>query len=126
MEITVNINADTLAGAINNLARAMLIDNNSIAESINSLVLSASPIEAEAVKSKPEPKEEPKEEPKPELKEENVEPSYRIEDVRAAFSTFAKAKGKDKAKEILARFNSSKVTEIKESDYNAVMKVLEG
>lgn len=122
MEITVNINADTLAGAINNLARAMLIDNNSIAESINSLVLSASPIEAEAVKSKPEPKEEPK----PELKEENVEPSYRIEDVRAAFSTFAKAKGKDKAKEILARFNSSKVTEIKESDYNAVMKVLEG
>ena len=46
--------------------------------------------------------------------------------VRTAFATFAKAKGKDKAKEILAQFNAHKVTELKEDDYNAVMKVLEG
>lgn len=120
MEITVNINADTLAEAINNLA-----------ESINNIALSASPIEAVAVKPEPkqekaEPKAKPKKEPKAEPKKEKEEPSYKIEDVRAAFSTFAKAKGKDKAKEILAQFSASKVTELKEGDYNEVMKVLEG
>lgn len=146
MEITVNIQADELAGAINNLAEALLVDNNNLAESINNLALSVGPIEAvkaepkkvaeepQKAKPKPKPKEEPqkvedkpkaepKEEPKPEPKEE---PQYKIEDIRTAFATFAKAKGKDKAKEILAKFNAHKVTELKEDDYNAVMKVLEG
>lgn len=130
MEITVKIQADELAGAINNLAEALLVDNNNLAESINNLALSVGPIEAvkaepkrEPQKVEDKPKAEPKEEPKPEPKEE---PQYKIEDIRTAFATFAKAKGKDKAKDILAKFNAHKVTELKEDDYNAVMKVLEG
>lgn len=47
-----------------------------------------------------------------------------IEEVRAAFVKFAKANGKDAAKEILTRFNSAKVTELKEEDYAAVMAAL--
>lgn len=154
MEIIVKIQADELAGAINNLAEALLVDNNNLAESINNLALSVGPIEAvktepkkvargsqkvedkpkpvepPKAKPKPEPKEEqkakPKSEPKEEPKAEKEEPQYKIEDIRTAFATFAKAKGKDKAKEILAQFNAHKVTELKEDDYNAVMKVLEG
>ena len=146
MEIIVKIQADELAGAINNLAEALLVDNNNLAESINNLALSVGPIEAvktepkriaegsQKVEDKPkpveppkaEPKEDPKAEPKEEPKAEKDEPQYKIEDIRTAFATFAKAKGKDKAKEILAQFNAHKVTELKEDDYNAVMKVLEG
>lgn len=138
MEITVKIQADELAGAINNLAEALLVDNNNLAESINNLALSVGPIEAvktepkkvargsQKVEDKPKPTEPPKAEPKEEPKVEKDEPQYKIEDIRTAFATFAKAKGKDKAKEILAQFNAHKVTELKEDDYNAVMKVLEG
>lgn len=127
MEITVKIQADELTGAINNLA-----------ESINNLALSVGPIEAvktepkkvargsQKVEDKPKPVETPKAEPKEEPKAEKDEPQYKIEDIRTAFATFAKAKGKDKAKEILAKFNAHKVTELKEDVYNAVMKVLEG
>lgn len=123
MEITVKIQADELAGAINNLAEALLVDNNNLA-------LSVGPIEAvktepkriaegsQKVEDKPKPVEPPK--------AEKDEPQYKIEDIRTAFATFAKANGKDKAKEILAQFNAHKVTELKEDDYNAVMKVLEG
>ena len=138
MEITVKIQADELAGAINNLAKALLVDNNNLAESINNLALSVGPIEAvktepkkvargsQKVEDKPKPVQPPKAEPKEEPKAEKDEPQYKIEDIRTAFATFAKAKGKDKAKEILAQFNAHKVTELKEDDYNAVMKVLEG
>ena len=138
MEITVKIQADELAGAINNLAEALLVDNNNLAESINNLALSVGPIEAvktepkkvargsQKVEDKPKPTEPPKAEPKEEPKAEKDEPQYKIEDIRTAFATFAKAKGKDKAQEILAQFNAHKVTELKEDDYNAVMKVLEG
>lgn len=138
MEIIVKIQADELAGAINNLAEALLVDNNNLAESINNLALSVGPIEAvkaepkkvargsQKVEDKPKPVETPKAEPKEEPKAEKDEPQYKIEDIRTAFATFAKAKGKDKAKEILAQFNAHKVTELKEDDYNAVMKVLEG
>lgn len=138
MEITVKIQADELAGAINNLAEALLVDNNNLAESSNNLALSVGPIEAvktepkkvargsQKVEDKPKPVETPKAEPKEEPKVEKDEPQYKIEDIRTAFATFAKAKGKDKAKEILAQFNAHKVTELKEDDYNAVMKVLEG
>lgn len=138
MEITVKIQADELAGAINNLAEALLVDNNNLAESINNLASSVGPIEAvkaepkkvargsQKVEDKPKPVEPPKAEPKEEPKAEKDEPQYKIEDIRTAFATFAKAKGKDKAKEILAQFNAHKVTELKEDDYNAVMKVLEG
>lgn len=125
MEITVKIQADELAGAINNLAEALLVDNNNPALSIGPIeAVKAEPkkVAEEPQKVEDKPKSEPKEEPK----SEKEEPQYKIEDIRTAFATFAKAKGKDKAKEILAKFNAHKVTELKEDDYNAVMKVLEG
>ncbi len=53
------------------------------------------------------------------------ESKFTIEDVRSAFAKFAKANGKDAAKNTLARFGANKVTELKESDYSAVMKALE-
>lgn len=130
MEITVKIQADELAGAINNIAEALLVDNNNLTESINNLALSVGPIEAvkaepKKVVDKPKNVEPPKSEPKEEPKAEKEEPQYKIEDIRTAFATFAKAKGKDKAKEILSLFNAHKVTELKEDDYNAVMEILE-
>ena len=93
MEITVKIQADELAGAINNLAEALLVDNNNLAESINNLALSVDPIEAvktepkkvargsQKVEDKPKPVEPPKAEPKEEPKAEKDEPQYKIEDI---------------------------------------------
>lgn len=116
MEITVKIQADELVKAIDKLAGA-------IDEGISVATTKEKP---QKVVDKPKPVEPPKPEPKEEPKAEKDEPQYKIEDIRTAFATFAKAKGKDKAKEILAQFNAHKVTELKEDDYNAVMKVLEG
>jgi len=50
------------------------------------------------------------------------EPAYTIEQVRAAFTKFAKQNGKDAAKKLLEKFGAGKVTEIKAGDYAAVMK----
>ena len=48
--------------------------------------------------------------------------SYTIEQVRAAFTKYAKTNGKEAAKELLIKYGAGKVTELKESDYAAVMK----
>ena len=48
--------------------------------------------------------------------------SYTIEQVRAAFTKYAKTNGKEAAKELLIKYGAGKVTELKESDYEAVMK----
>lgn len=53
-------------------------------------------------------------------------PCITIETVRSAFVQYAKSKGKDQAKAVLAKFNAAKVTELKEDDYSGVMKILEG
>lgn len=116
MEITVKIQADELVKAIDKLAGA-------IDEGIS---VATTKEKSQKVVDKPKNVEPPKPEPKEEPKAEKDEPQYKIEDIRTAFATFAKAKGKDKAKEILSQFNAHKVTELKEDDYNAVMKVLEG
>ncbi len=50
------------------------------------------------------------------------EPAYTIEQVRAAFTKYAKQNGKEAAKKLLEKFGAGKVTELKESDYAAVMK----
>lgn len=68
-------------------------------------------------------------EPFPEQAEESSAPetsdnpaSYTIEQVRAAFTKYAKTNGKAAAKELLTKYGAGKVTELKESDYAAVMK----
>lgn len=50
------------------------------------------------------------------------EPVYTIEQVRAAFTKYAKANGREAAKKLLEKFGAGKVTELKENDYAAVMK----
>ena len=60
------------------------------------------------------------------LAEETAEPeespAYTIEQVRAAFTKYAKQNGKDAAKALLEKFGAAKVTELKPDDYAAVMK----
>ena len=51
---------------------------------------------------------------------------HTIEEVRAAFSDYAKARGKDKAKAILAKYGANKVTAINSKDYQAVMQDIRG
>lgn len=50
------------------------------------------------------------------------EPVYTIEQVRAAFTKYAKQNGKEAAKKLLEKFGAGKVTELKPEDYAAVMK----
>lgn len=50
------------------------------------------------------------------------EPAYTIEQVRAAFTKYAKQNGKEAAKKLLEKFGAAKVTELKPEDYAAVMK----
>lgn len=52
------------------------------------------------------------------------EPAYTIEQVRAAFTKYAKQNGKEAAKKMLEKFGAGKVTEIKAGDYAAVMKAV--
>lgn len=54
--------------------------------------------------------------------ETEAEPAYTIERVRAAFTKYAKTNGKEAAKKLLEKFGAGKVTELKESDYAAIMK----
>lgn len=54
--------------------------------------------------------------------ETEEEPEYTIEQVRAAFTKYAKRDGKEAAKKLLEKFGAGKVTELKKTDYAAVMK----
>ena len=54
--------------------------------------------------------------------ETEEEPAYTIEQVRAAFTKYAKQNGKEAARKLLEKFGAGKVTELKPEDYAAVMK----
>lgn len=54
--------------------------------------------------------------------ETEEEPAYTIEQVRAAFTKYAKQNGKEAAKKLLEKFGAGKVTELKKTDYAAIMK----
>ena len=54
--------------------------------------------------------------------ETEEEPEYAIEQVRAAFTKYAKQNGKEAAKKLLEKFGAGKVTELKKTDYTAVMR----
>lgn len=54
--------------------------------------------------------------------ETEEEPAYTIEQVRAAFTKYAKQNGREAAKKLLEKFGAGKVTELKPEDYAAVMK----
>lgn len=54
--------------------------------------------------------------------ETEEEPAYTIEQVRAAFTKYAKQNGKEAAKKLLEKFGAGKVTELKKTEYAAIMK----
>lgn len=109
---TIRIEAPELARAITNLATSLSIlcvaaEKNEIqVPGINA----SSDKQADAIPEVPA-----------QTKEASVQqPS--IEEVRAAFSEYARAKGKDKAKELLSKYGAAKVTELKAEDYGAAIK----
>ena len=114
--LTITIQAPELAQAINRLAAAL--ESGSTAKNETTVHTETKQQEATA------PQTTVSDEPTAE--DDKTETLYRIEDIRAAFADYAKLKGKDKAKEILSRFGATKVTTLKESDYNAVMEMLKG
>ena len=52
------------------------------------------------------------------------ETAYTIEQVRTAFTKYAKQNGKEAAKKLLEKFGAAKITELKPEDYAAVMKAV--
>lgn len=81
--------------------------------------------EAKVEKPAKEPKEEFKEEkPAEEPKEEKVIKITK-EQVRAVFSKLLKAGKQQEAKDLTAKYGASKIPEIKEEDYEAVLKEAE-
>lgn len=114
--LTITIQAPELAQAINRLATAL--ENRNSTENTTAVHT--------AVRPQKEPATQTTVTDEQTVEEDNTEALYRIEDVRAAFADYAKLRGKDKAKEILSKFGATKVTALKESDYNAVMEMLKG
>lgn len=109
--ITIKIDTDSLTKAIEGLTEAIK------AHTQQSLLGAISVAPAAPVKAEDNGQQQDREAEKP---------CVTIETVRSAFVQYAKAKGKDQAKAVLAKFNAAKVTELKEDDYNVVMEALEG
>lgn len=105
--ITIKIEAPELVEALNHLASAICTGQHNI-QSVETI----QELKAESVKQ--------------EVPDEVESTTYSIEDVRAAFSDYAKARGKDKAKAILAKYGANKVTAINSKDYQAVMQDIRG
>lgn len=114
--LTITIQAPELAQAINRLAVAL----ESGSTTKNETTVNTEPKQQEATAPQTTVFDEPTAE------DDKTETLYKIEDVRAAFADYAKLRGKDKAKGILSKFGATKVTALKESDYNAVMEILKG
>ena len=110
-EFIVRIEAPELSRAITNLASALsILCVTAEEQGIKKPVSTGSTNNAEERKEAPtETKEQP-------------QPQHTIEEVRAAFSEYAKSKGKDKAKELLSRYGAAKVTELKAEDYDAAIR----
>ena len=115
--ITIEIKAPELAAALNTLASAL----QSRTAAFPSVDDTAPALDKKA-SEKPENSSSDASAAKP----EKSEIQYTIEDVRTAFSDFARAKGKDKARELLAKYGASKVTALDSKDYPAIMDSMEG
>lgn len=112
------------------------IDGAKLAETVTKELVSSTGVEDKKVVKKSTPKkEEVKEEPKEEEKEEikTEEPKEEVKEVaaaekvtkemvRAVFSDLIK-KGKQKeAKELTSKYGASKLSEVKEEDFEAIIK----
>ncbi len=114
-EFTIKIEAPELARAITNLAGALSVFGVALEESSKKTAAQVPAETPQTVDMTVESKEQPA--------EAKAAPTHHtIEEVRAAFSEYAKSKGKDKAKELLAKYGATKVTELKAEDYDAAIR----
>ena len=72
--------------------------------------------------TKSEPKAEPKAETKPEPKPKSATMSVTIEDVKEELLNAARRGRKDEAKALLSNYGATKIGQLKESDYEAVIE----
>ena len=106
-EFTIRIEAPELARAITNLASALGIYSVTVEEQNNQKSESSVPVSNVKLTQ---------------ASTETKKSQHTIEEVRAAFSEYAKAKGKDKAKALLSKYEAAKVTELKTEDYDAAIR----
>ena len=120
MTVNITLNEISVKNAMDVLELISRAQNN------NNVTALAADTEEKATK-KAEPKEQTQETKHETKTTEPAEPLHTIEDVRAAFSAYAKAKGKDKAKELLAKLGADKVTTLDPSKYgDAMQEIKEG
>ena len=106
-EFTIRIEAPELARAITNLASALGIYSVTVEEQNNQKSESSVPVSNVKLTQ---------------ASTETKKSQHTIEEVRAAVSEHAKAKGKDKAKALLSKYEATKVTELKTEDYDAAIR----
>lgn len=123
-EITIKIEAPELARAITDLASALSILCVTVDDSSKPTVTEVHTV-SDAVGSQEEATPAVAAEEK--APERPSEPGHTIEEVRAAFIRYSKDKGKDKAKELLKKYNAAKVTELATEVYPDVLReIMEG
>lgn len=61
-----------------------------------------------------------------EVKSTNDSPKYTVDDIISAMQNLAAKKGKQEAKQLLEKYNASKVSELEEDTYHDFIKDIEG
>ena len=128
MEITINIIAPGLEAAINNLAAAMELKGEALGSASEALSKNETPEVAERLTKKDTSRKEEKlktEEQTPEAatKKEAV---YTLVQVREKLASLSRAGKQTQVKALIEKFGATKLSEIKEEDYAALMQEAEG
>lgn len=128
MEITINIIAPGLEAAINNLATALELKGKALGSASEALGKNETPEVAERLTKKDTSMKEEKlktEEQTPEAatKKEAV---YTLVQVREKLASLSRAGKQAQVKALIEKFGATKLSEIKEEDYAALMQEAEG
>jgi len=127
MEITINIVASGLEAAINNLAAAMELKEKALGSASKVLDKSETIEVAERLAKKNTSEKEEKlktGEQKPETINEKT--TYTIVQVREKLASLSRAGKQAQVKALIEKFGATKLSEIKEEDYAALMQEAEG
>ena len=127
MEITINIVAPGLEAAINNLAAAVELKGKALGSAPEALSKNETPEVAERLTKKDTSKKEEKlktEEQAPETI--NEETTYTLVQVREKLASLSRAGKQAQVKTLIEKFGATKLSEIKEEDYAALMQEAEG
>lgn len=121
MEITVNINAIEIVAAINKLAEAIERGGTT----------ALAPVPKAEPKAKAKAKTEPKAVPATKVNTEpkaapKEEPTYTLVQVREKLAALSRDGKQAKVKELIQKFDATKLSDVKEEDYAALMAEAEG